>query len=135
MSDVESLLKATILEMEKLLASKTVIGEPITANEKTVIPLLSVGAGFGAGAGSGKDEEGSGGGAGGGFGIKPVAVIVIEKDEVRVSPIKEGKTSVIESVVEKIPSLIKSEIEDWEKEKESKKGRESKEKGKVIDVV
>ncbi len=135
MSDVESLLKAAILEMEKLLTSKTVIGDPITANEKTVIPLLSVGAGFGAGAGPGKDGKDAGGGAGGGFRIKPVAVIVIEKDEVRVAPIRDGRTSVIESVVEKIPSLIKSEIEDREKGKEAKKERKSKEKGKVIDVV
>jgi uncharacterized spore protein YtfJ len=36
MSEVETLLKATITEMERLLSSKTVIGEPITAGENTV---------------------------------------------------------------------------------------------------
>lgn len=64
MTEVETLLKATIAEMERILTSKTVIGEPITAGKKTVVPLLSVGAGFGAGAGSGKGDEGATGGAG-----------------------------------------------------------------------
>ena len=128
MTEIEALLKATIGEMERLLATKTVIGEPITAGGKTVIPLLSVGAGFGAGVGSGKGDEGAGGGAGGGFGMKPIAVIVIEEDAVRVEPIREGGGSIIERVVEKIPQIIKKEIEEWEEGREEKKEKEAEEK-------
>jgi len=137
MTEVEALLKATIGEMERLLASKTVIGEPITAGGKTVIPLLSVGAGFGVGAGSGKGDEGTGGGAGGGFGMKPIAVIVIEEDAVRVEPVRKGGGSLIEQLADKVPQLIKKEIDEREerKQKESaeKKGEE-KGKGKEIKV-
>jgi len=137
MSEVETLLKATIAEMERLLTSKTVIGEPITAGESTVVPLLSVGAGFGAGAGSGKGDEGASGGAGGGFGIKPVAVIIIEKDMVRVEPVRKGSGSLIEQLVDKVPQLIKKEIDEREerkqKESEEKRGEE-KGKGKEIKV-
>ena len=137
MSEVEELLKATIGEMERLLASKTVIGEPITAGGKTVIPLLSVGAGFGAGAGAGKEDEGTGGGAGGGFGIKPVAVIIIEEESVRVEPVEKRPGSLIEQLADKIPSLIKKEIDEREerkvKEAEEKSGGE-KGKGKEIKV-
>ncbi|MGC9515780.1 GerW family sporulation protein [Methanocrinis sp.] len=131
MSEVEALLKASIAEMERILTSKTVIGEPITAGEKTVVPLLSVGAAFGAGAGSGKGDEGASGGAGGGFGMKPVAVIIIEEDMVRVEPVREGSGSLVDRVVEKIPSLIKKEIDEWEDRREEKKekGKESEEKG------
>jgi len=131
MSEVETLLKASIAEMERLLASKTVIGEPITAGEKTVVPLLSVGAAFGAGAGSGKGDEGASGGAGGGFGMKPVAVIIIEEDMVRVEPVREGGGSLVDRVVEKVPSLIKKEIDEWEERREEKKEKEkeSEEKG------
>lgn len=135
MSEVETLLKATITEMEKLLMSKTVIVEPITAGENTVVPLLSVGAGFGAGAGSGKGDEGASGGAGGGFGIKPVAVIIIEKDMVRVEPVRKGSGSLIEQLADKVPQLIKKEIDEWEEKKH--KGSEEKkeeEKGKEIKV-
>ena len=137
MTEIEALLKATIGEMERLLASKTVIGEPITAEGKTVIPLLSVGAGFGVGAGSGKGDEGTGGGAGGGFGMRPVAVIVIEEDAVRVEPVRKGGGSIIEQLADKVPQLIKKEIDEREerKQKESaeKKGEE-KGKGKEIKV-
>ncbi len=135
MSEIETLLKATITEMERLLTSKTVIGGPITAGENTVVPLLSVGAGFGAGAGFGKGDEGTGGGAGGGFGIKPVAVIVIEKDAVRVEPIRKGSGSIIEQLADKVPQLIKKELDEWEERKH--KGSEEKkaeEKGKEIKV-
>lgn len=138
MTEIEALLKATIGEMERLLATKTVIGEPITAGGKTVIPLLSVGAGFGVGAGSGKGDEGTGGGAGGGFGMRPIAVIVIEEDTVRVEPVRKGGGSLIEQLADKVPQLIKKEIEEREerKQKESaeKKGGEGKEKGKEIKV-
>ncbi|HII07080.1 MAG TPA: sporulation protein YtfJ [Methanotrichaceae archaeon] len=128
MSEVETLLKATITEMEKLLTSKTVIGEAIRAGEKTVVPLLSVGAAFGAGAGSGKEDEGTGGGAGGGFGMKPVAVIIIEEDMVRVEPVREGSGSMIDRVVEKVPQLIKKEIDEWEQDREKRKHKGSEEK-------
>ena len=131
MSEVETLLKATITEMERLLSSKTVIGEPITSGENTVVPLLSVGAGFGAGAGSGRGDEGTSGGAGGGFGIKPIAVIVIEKDTVRVEPVRKGSGSLIEQLVDKVPQLIKKEIDEREEKKH--KGSEEK-KGKEIKV-
>lgn len=140
MSEIETLLKATIAEMERLLSSKTVIGEPITAGESTVVPLLSVGAGFGAGAGSGKGDEGSSGGAGGGFGIKPVAVIVIEKDSVRVEPIRKGSSSVIEQLADKVPQLIKKEIDEREERKHKGSGErrerrgEEREKGTEIKV-
>lgn len=139
MTEVEALLKATIGEMERLLATKTVIGEPITAGGKTVIPLLSVGAGFGAGAGAGKEDEGTSGGAGGGFGIKPVAVIIIEEESVRVEPVEKKPGSLIEQLADKIPSLIKKEIDEREerkgrdKEAEEKSGGE-KGKGKEIKV-
>ncbi|MDF0592800.1 spore germination protein GerW family protein [Methanotrichaceae archaeon M04Ac] len=128
MTEIEALLKATIGEMERLLASKTVIGEPITAGGKTVIPLLSVGAGFGVGAGSGKGDEGMGGGAGGGFGMKPIAVIVIEEDAVRVEPVRKGGGSIIEQLADKVPQLIKKEIEEWEEGREEKKEKEAEEK-------
>ena len=139
MTEVEALLKATIGEMERLLATKTVIGEPITAGDKTVIPLLSVGAGFGVGAGSGKGDEGTGGGAGGGFGMRPVAVIVIEEDAVRVEPVRKGGGSLIEQLADNVPQLIKKVIDEREerKQKESAEksgGEKGKETGKEIKV-
>ncbi len=82
-------------EIEKLLTTKTVVGEPIMVDGKTLIPLISVGFGFGAGGGTGKTsmkqpQEGTGGGTGGGAGIRPIAVIISDKDGIRIEPIKGG---------------------------------------------
>ena len=118
MNDCENLLKATIFELEKLLTSKTVVAEPVTSEGTTVVPLLSVSLGFGAGAGPAKEgSAGTGGGAGGGFKMKPVAVIVIEKDRVRVESVeknREAKYPIIESVLEKLPQILKKELKDRE---------------------
>ena len=102
MEEVERLLKNAAEEMERLLSAKTVVGEPLTVDGNTIVPLLSIGFGFGAGGGSGKGkkdghEEGLGGGTGGGGGVKPVAVIIIDKDGVRVEPVA-GPPSSLEKV-------------------------------------
>lgn len=130
MNECENLLKATILEMEKLLTSKTVVAEPVTSDGVTVVPLLSVSVGFGAGAVPAKDgEAGAGGGAGGGFKMKPVAVIVIEKDLVRVEPLgksRDARYPLIEGVLEKIPQMLKKELKERDKKGEIEKQEEDK---------
>jgi uncharacterized spore protein YtfJ len=54
---------------------RTVFGEPVQANGKTIVPVAKVGYGFGAGADDAKG--GFSGGGGGGVGIKPVGVIEV----------------------------------------------------------
>ena len=110
MEDVEKLIKTAMSELERMLSTKTVVGEPITIEGNTIIPLVSVGFGFGAGGGSGKMKageagEGIGGGTGGGGGIKPIALIIINKDGVRVEAIKGAATSVLEKVAETIGTI------------------------------
>jgi uncharacterized spore protein YtfJ len=105
MEEVERLLKATMGEVERMLNSKTVVGEPITIEGATLIPLLSLGFGFGAGGGTGTAKKGrggeeKGGGAGGGGGVKPVAMVVIDKDGVRLEPITGGTSSVLGKAAE-----------------------------------
>lgn len=105
MTDVESLFGKAVGEIERMLNTKTVVGEPIVVEGNTLIPLVSVGFGFGVGAGEGKDPSkgaGTGGGTGGGGGVKPVAMIVVNKDGVRIEPIKGGTASVQEKVVEAV---------------------------------
>ena len=105
MKDVESLFGKAIEEIERMLNTKTVVGEPIVVEGNTLIPLVSVGFGFGVGAGEGTDASkgaGAGGGTGGGGGVKPVAMIVVNKDGVRIESIKGGTASVLEKVVETV---------------------------------
>jgi len=56
MDVVENLVKTTLGEIEKVLSTRTVVGEPITIQDVTLIPLISVGFGFGAGGGEGRGE-------------------------------------------------------------------------------
>ena len=118
MDDIEKLVKTTLGEIEKVLDSKTVVGEPITIEGTTLIPLMSVGFGFAAGGGSGKGEtkeatEGGGSGSGGGAGGRPIAIIVIDKDGVRIEPIKGGMATAIEKLSETIPDIAAKLAERW----------------------
>jgi len=107
MEDIEKLLKTAMGEIEQMLNTKTVVGEPLTIEGNTLIPLVSVGFGFGAGGGiskmkAGKAEEGSGAGTGGGGGIKPIALVIINKDGVHLEPIKGAASTIVEKVAEAI---------------------------------
>lgn len=111
MQDVEKLLRTAIEEIERILSTKSVVGEPITIEDNSIIPLVSIGFGFGAAMGMGKKPdsskgEGAGGGTAGGGGIKPIGIIVIGKDGVRLETIKGGPLSLIEKVSDNITRII-----------------------------
>jgi len=119
---VENLVKTTLGEIEKVLSTRTVVGEPITIEGATLIPLISIGFGFGAGGGEGKGEakqrgEGAGGGTGGGAWVKPIAIVIIDKEGVRVEPIMGGMASAIEKVGDRIPRMMEKIMEKWEERK------------------
>ena len=103
MKDMEGLFGKAIEEIERMLSTKAVVGDPITVDGNSLIPLVSIGFGFGVGAGEGNDPKkgaGSGGGTGGGGGVKPVAVVIVNKDGVRVEPIKGVAASLLEKVAD-----------------------------------
>ncbi len=116
MTVVEDLVKTSLGEIEKVLNTRTVVGEPIIVGDTTLIPLISIGFGFGAGGGEGKGEakqkgEGVGGGTGGGAGVKPIAMVIIDKEGVRIEPIKGGLATAIEKIGEAIPQMMEKCME------------------------
>ena len=126
MEVVENLVKTALGEIEKVLSTRTVVGEPMTVEGATLVPLISVGFGFGAGGGSGKGEakqkgEGEGGGTGGGAWVKPIAIIIIDKEGVRIEPIRGGLSTAIEKLGETIPRMMEKCLETcaskWEERK------------------
>ena len=105
MENIEILFDKAVGEIERMLTTKTVVGEPMSIDGNTLIPLVNVGFGFGVGSGEGtepKKGSGHGGGTGGGGGVKPVALIVVNKDGVRVEAIKSGTASALEKVAETV---------------------------------
>ena len=82
MREMADVIKTTIDELLKVLATDNVIGETMEIDDKVIIPITKIGLMFGTGAGMGgmRDNKGKGAGAGGGAGISPVSVIVAFKD-------------------------------------------------------
>ena len=118
MEEVDSLVKTTLQEIEKVLSTRTVVGEPITIEGATLVPLISVGFGFGAGGGSARGEakqkgEGVGGGTGGGAWVRPIAVVIVDKQGVRIEPIKGGWSTAIEKIGETVPQMIEKSVEKF----------------------
>ena len=111
LSDVKETLSETLDRLSKAARPEAVFAKPQTIGERTLITtsevFLGLGMGMGVGYGSGGQAEseaeaeepaaegtpekgfggGGGGGGGGGANARPVAVIVVEPDEVRVEPI------------------------------------------------
>lgn len=107
--------------MDKVVSSKTVIGEPTVVGDTTIIPLVDVS--FGCVAASvNKDAEkkNSGSGAGGmGGKISPSAILVIHDGNTRLISVKDQDvlTKVLDmlpEVVNKITKPKKGEVSDAE---------------------
>ncbi len=96
---IDSLIKTVLSELQVAINSKTVVGEPITVQNWTVIPVTKVSFGFGAGGGEGKKESNAfGGGLGGGATIEPMAFIAVNPTEVKLISLK-GKDTVWEKLL------------------------------------
>lgn len=85
-------LKESILGQASV---KTIYGDPISAQGKTVIPVAKIIYGLGAGAGTGgvgnSSAQGEGGGGGGGVRAIPVGVIEISDQQTSFIPITSRK--------------------------------------------
>lgn len=91
-------------DMRDKASVNAVYGEPVSAGDRTIIPVADVKYAFGVGYGEGptkSDEQeeprtsGQGGGAGGGVAARPVAVLEITDDGVKVKPVvDEGRIAI-----------------------------------------
>ena len=113
MEQLNDVLKTTLGEVERMLSTKTVVGEPFEVRGNTIVPLIAVGFGFGGGGGEGEDHKlanakGSGLGTGAGGGVRPVALVIVDKDgHARVEPIRTV-ASVVEKMGEAVAHVLES---------------------------
>jgi uncharacterized spore protein YtfJ len=94
MKHVEEILESLSGQLRTLAQGNAVVAKPLSVGDKHVIPLCQLSMGLGAGGGIGEGEaddaagyaggKGVGGGAGGGAKVAPVAVVVVDGDEVRI---------------------------------------------------
>ena len=123
---VEATIKEIAGELEKIATTKAVVGDPITASGKTIIPISRITMGFGAGGGESKKdpesgyggggggegkkdtESGYGGGGGAGAKIEPVAFIMLSEEEARIFRLSERSDagSILSSIPDLVPEIM-----------------------------
>lgn len=82
----EDMIRIAVSELERLISTKNVVGEPIAMGDRVMIPISGYGFGFGGVAGSGTASEsqsnpsagGEGSGVGAGAGVTPIAVVILD---------------------------------------------------------
>lgn len=129
-NNVVEILKGVVGELKEMAQSESIIGDPITIGDRTVIPVVKLSVGFGAGGGQGEDEKtrsGFGGGGGGGASIEPAAFIIIDKDGIKLLPARKGTW---ENVIDAIPGIAKKISKLKDKFKSDKESESGKGKGK-----
>lgn len=93
---IQHYLQLIFEHLQSSASVKTVYGEPMTVEGKTIIPVAKVAYGLGAGAGPAKKssdqiEDKEVGGGGGGISCRPVGIIEITKEETRFIPIDDRR--------------------------------------------
>ena len=84
MDSVSETLSKITNRLQASATTKTVYGDPVVAEGKTLIPVARVRYGFGAGGGANADDSGSeGSGGGGGVEVTPIGIIEITGLETR----------------------------------------------------
>jgi uncharacterized spore protein YtfJ len=127
----QELLKLITDRLESIASVKTIVGDPVTVADSTIIPVCRIMVGFGGGGGSGEGiaeskGKGGGGGAAGGGGVRvdPVAFIVIRGEEVSLLTAKPGR---LEAVFDSFPKIVEK-IQEMKSAKKEKAEEEKKEK-------
>lgn len=107
MSDTfNSNLDSLFSKMENFISTKTVVGEPITVGDITMLPLIDVSFGVGAGASGNKGEKDSKGKNLGGLGAKiaPSAILVIQNGTVQLVNVKN--TGSVDKLLNMVPGIL-----------------------------
>ncbi|RAP47013.1 MAG: hypothetical protein BZ135_02930 [Methanosphaera sp. rholeuAM6] len=79
--DFDSSIEKTLDEIQKVMNTNSIIGNPIDAKDKVIIPISKTALGFGIGVANNSGNSATEvGGAGGGGSVDPVALLVVYKD-------------------------------------------------------
>ena len=122
---VNRIMESTLEKMREMVDVSTIIGEPMTTGDTTLIPVSKVSYGFTSGGTDLPSKQGNelfGGAGGGGISITPVAFICIQNGKVRMMQINNYTSSadraiaMIPELVDKLTELIAAKKEEEPKE-------------------
>lgn len=105
--DLQEMLGQVTSNLERFISTKTVVGEPIVIGNVSIVPLQTASFGFGSGGGEGQttNNTGTGGGAGAGASLRPVAIVVVKGDDVKVYGL--GRKGIVETIADLIPEALR----------------------------
>ena len=99
-----NVVKTLLDGLEGYANAKTVVGEPITVGDTTLIPLIDITIGVGAGAGLNDDKKKSREGGGMGAKLTTTGIILVKDGAVRIIDVKEQNTAM--KVLDLIPEIV-----------------------------
>lgn len=133
---IEGIMGVSMEKIREMVDVNTIVGEPISSEGATIIPVSKVSFGFASG---GSDlpvqaAERFAGGSGAGITVKPVAFIVIKPDgDVKLLELG-SKSSPIEGAIDALPGLIEK-IKAFIADKKAAKAEKAEAAAEVLDEV
>ena len=134
---IEGMMDTTLEKIKQMVDVNSIIGDPITAPDGTIIiPISKISYGFGSGgsdlpAKAAADRNMFGGGAAAGITIQPVAFLTISGGNVRMMQVDPYHGSV-DRVIGMVPEVF-DKVNDMIAQKKAKKSASSSESGKLDD--
>lgn len=107
-----NMLENTIAKIREMVDVNSVVGDPITAGEVTIVPISKISIGLGGGGSdfttknSADKENPFGGGVGAGVKVTPVAFLIIKEGSVRMLPVATPANTTADRLVEMIPDTL-----------------------------
>ncbi|MDR0739063.1 MAG: GerW family sporulation protein [Oscillospiraceae bacterium] len=123
---IGGLMNSTMQKIKEMVDVDNIIGNPIKVSESIIaIPISKVTYGFASGGSEfetkkEKSKELFGGGSGAGVNILPVAVLVVNGDDVRLMQVEPFQNS-IEKIIDMTPDLIEKIKSFLDKKDKNKK--------------
>ena len=118
---IESLMGVTMQKIKEMVDVNTIVGDPITTPDGTVIvPVSKVSYGFASGGSDFPSKKDSrdcfGGGSGAGITINPVGFLTVSKGEVKLVNIGE-ETGSVEKLISTVPDVFDKLTSFFKKDK------------------
>ena len=102
-----NMLEGTIQKIREMVDINSVIGEPITCGDVTIIPVSKVSVGFG---GGGSDFVAKGTNSdnpfGGGVKVTPICFLIVKDGNVRMMPVATPANTTADRIVEMVPDTL-----------------------------
>lgn len=126
---IQGMMGTTMEKIREMIDVNTIIGDPITTPDGTVIiPVSKVGFGFAAGGSdfpSKQPKDLFGGGSGAGVSIQPLAFLVVSKGEVKILQMDNSENTA-DRMVNLVPEVIQSISDLFKKPKSETVMKETK---------